>query len=222
MNRATRAAVATFGALAGLVGIEHGIGALLQGNKAPGAIVFRSWPNTPAFHILGGEPAMTLIPNLLASGVLAIFFSFLFLLSATLFAQRKHGGLVLILLAFVMLLVGAGFGPPLLGLIMGIVATRINAPLTWWQTHLAAGPRQLLARLWPWSFGACLLAWLSMFPGTVLLAQYFGMDDPNLVYAIALCMFGLLFLTIIAGFARDVEAQFETGPRRHPLTSQVV
>lgn len=222
MNRATRATVATFGALAGLVGIEHGIGALLQGNKAPGAIVFQSWPATAAFRILDGEPAMTLIPNLVASGVLAIFFSLLFFLSSVLFAQRKHGGLVLILLAFAMLLVGAGFGPPLLGLIMGIVATRINAPLTWWQTHLGTGPRHLLARLWPWSLGACLLAWLSMFPGTILLAQYFGVTDPNLVYAIAFCMFGLLFLTIIVGFARDVEALLGVEPHRHPLTSQVV
>ena len=184
MNRATRTAVATFGALAGSVGIEHGIGAFLQGNKAPAAIVFRSWPNAPAFRSLDGEPAMTLVPNLLASGVLAIFFSLLFFLSSILFAQRKHGGLVLILLALAMLLVGAGFGPPLLGLIMGVVATRINAPLTWWRTGLGAVPRHLLARAWPWSFGACLLAWLSMFPGTVLLAQYVGVEDPNLVYAI--------------------------------------
>jgi hypothetical protein len=205
MNRATRTAVAAFGTLAGLVGVEHGIGALLQGNQAPGAIVIKSWPATPAFDILDGEPAMTLVPNFLVSGLLAILFSLLFLVWALFFAQRRHGGLVLILLSVVMLLVGAGFGPPLLGLIIGAVATRINAPLTWWRRHLPAGLRRLLARLWPWSFGACLLAWLSMFPGTVLLSHFFGVNDPNLVYAIALCMFGLLFLTIVAGFARDIE-----------------
>jgi hypothetical protein len=205
MNSATRVTVAAFGAMAGLVGIEHGIGAVLQGTHAPGAVVFESWPDTPAFDILAGEPAMTLIPNFFASGVLAILSSLLFLVWATLFAQRKHGGLVLILLALTMLLVGSGFGPPLLGLIVGAVATRINAPLTWWRTHLPADLRRLLAKLWPWSFGACLLTWLSMFPGTVLLAQFFGVNDPNLVYFLILSAFGLLLLTIVAGFARDVE-----------------
>lgn len=205
MNHATRAAVATFGALAGAAGVEHGIGEVLQGSQAPAAIAIESWPDTPAFDILAGEPAMTLLPNLLVSGVLSILIALLLIVWAVFFAQRRHGGPGLILISLVLLLVGGGFGPPLFGIILGTVATRTHAPLTWWRDHAPPHLREVLARLWPWCFGACVLAWLGMFPGTVLLAHFFGVNDENLVYTLSLCMFGLLFLTVIAGFARDAE-----------------
>ena len=207
MNRATRTTVATFGVLAGIAGVEHGIGEVLQGSQAPAAVTIESWPNTPAFDILGGEPAMTLIPNLLVSGVLSILISLVFIVWAIWFAQRRHGGLGLIFISLVLLLVGGGFGPPLFGIILGVVATRINAPLTWWREHAPPHLRDGLAGLWPWFFGACVFAWLGMFPGTVLLAYFFGVNNENFVYTLILCMFGLLFLTVAAGFARDAEGR---------------
>jgi len=137
MRSATRVTVSTFGTLAGLAGIEHGIGEVLQGNVAPEGVMISSWPESELFGILAGEPAMTIVPNLLATGILAIFVSLVFLVWATIFVQRKHGGLVLIALSVVMLLVGGGFGPPILGIIVGVAATRINAPPAWWRTHLS-------------------------------------------------------------------------------------
>ena len=69
---ATRVTVSTFGTLTGLAGIEHGIGEVLQGNSTPKAFVILSWPGSEAFRILAGEPAMTIVPNLLATGIVAI------------------------------------------------------------------------------------------------------------------------------------------------------
>lgn len=203
MNRATRITVSAFGALVGLAGIEHGIGEILQGNIAPEEIMILSWPDAAFFRVLAGEPAMTVIPNMLITGILAVLASLFFLVWATLFVQRKHSGLVLILSSIVMLLVGGGIGPPVLGVILGLTATRIHAPFTWWRTHLPAGLRRGLGQLWPWSLSAGLMAWLAMLPGTGILAYFFGVENPPLVYALILCMFGLLFLTILAGFARD-------------------
>lgn len=77
---------------------------------------------------MAGEPAMTIVPSILVTGILAILFSLIFLVWATMFVQRKNGGLVLILLSIVMLLVGGGFGPPILGIIIGAAGTRINTP----------------------------------------------------------------------------------------------
>jgi hypothetical protein len=141
MRNATRVTVSTFGTLAGLAGVEHGIGEVLQGNRKPEEMVILSWPGSEAFRILAGEPAMTIVPNLLAIGILAITVSLIFLVWVTVFAQRRHGGLVLILLSIAMLLVGAGFGPPILGVIVGLTDTRINAPLRWWDTHISGGSR---------------------------------------------------------------------------------
>ena len=64
MSSVTRVTVSTFGGLAGLAGIEHGIGEIWQGNVWPDGVVIQSWRGSPLFESLGGEPAMTLVPNL--------------------------------------------------------------------------------------------------------------------------------------------------------------
>lgn len=210
MNRARRATVTAIGVIMGLGGVEHGIGEILEGNIAPKGLVFPSWPDSPFFRIVAGEPAMTIIPNLLVTGILAILFSLIFLVWVAAFIQRKNGGLVMILLSIVMLLVGGGIFPPILGILMGIVGTQINGPLTWWRTHLSAGWQHFLARLWPWSFGACLAAWLLMFPGLCILDYFFGVSDPNLASILFPFAFGSLVLTILIGFAHDVQRQTDS------------
>jgi len=193
------------GALAGLAGIEHGIGETLQGNIAPDGMMILSWPGSAFFRILGGEPAMTIVPNLLVSGILAILFSLIFLVWATMFVQRKNGGLVLILLSILMLLVGGGFGPPMLGIIVGAAGTRINAPLSWWRAHLSIGLRRFLVKLWLWSFFACLIACLLLFPGSSILGYFFGVNNPNLIPILFFFALGFLLLTILTGFAYDIQ-----------------
>jgi hypothetical protein len=210
MTSATRVTVSIFGAIVGLMGIEHGIGEALQGSVAPRGLVILSWPRSEFFRILAGEPAMTVVPNLLVTGVLAILVSLLFLVWTTVFAERKSAGLVLILLSIVMLLVGAGFGPPMIGIIVGAAATRTNAPLTWWRAHLSISLRRFLGRLWPWSLVACVIAWLLLFPGISVLAYFFGVNDPSLIAAAFLSAFGLLLLTIFSGFARDIQGRADS------------
>jgi hypothetical protein len=218
---ATRVTVSTFGVLAGWAGIEHGIGEVLQGNVAPDGVMIQSWPESELFAILTGEPAMTIVPNLLATGILAILISLVFLVWALMFVQRKNGGLVLILLSVVMLIVGGGFGPPILGVILGVAATRIGAPLRWWRTHLSSGSRRFLAKVWPWSLVAGVIAWLLLLPGTILLDFFFGVNDLNFVVLIltllVLCAFGLLLLTVFTGFAYD--SQRQTGLQQVPSMS---
>jgi hypothetical protein len=204
MTSATRVTVSTFGVIAGLAGIEHGVGEVRQGDVAPDGLTISSWPDSEAFEILNGEPAMTVVPNLLASGILTILVSLAFLVWVIFFVQMKHGGLVLLLLSVVLLLVGGGFGPPLLGAILGVAATRIDAPLTRWRSRLSPGSRRSLARLWPWSLAAGVVAWLAVMPGTILLDLAVGVGKPELVVPVAtLTAFGLLLLTIVAGLARD-------------------
>ncbi len=151
---------------------------------------------------------MTIVPNLLVTGILAIIFSLVFLAWATWFVQRKHSGLVLILLSVALLLFGGGFRPPLLGFIVGSAATRINTPFTWWHAHLSIGLRRFLGRLWLWSFVAGLIAWL-LLPGSVILDYFFGVNDPNLIYAFISSAFGFLLVTIFTGFAHDSQRNLE-------------
>jgi hypothetical protein len=203
MKNATRIVATTFGVLAGLAGLEHGIGEVLQGNRAPAGIVIESWPDSELMRTLSGEPAMTIIPNLLVTGALAIVVSLVLLVWAVAFVPHKHGGVILILLSGILLLVGGGFGPPLLGLIAGVVATRINAGFAWWRTHLSVQAQRILANVWPWSYALCLAAWLLLFPGALILGYFFPAIDPAVIYTLILLAFGSLLATIVIGFAHD-------------------
>ena len=118
----------------------------------------------------------------------------------------------MILLSFAMLLVGGGIFPPILGIIIGAVATRINAPLTWWRAHLSVGFQRFLEKLWPWSYTACIIAWLSMFPGLALFGYFFGVNDPALILVLLFFALSTLLLTIVTGFAYDIQWRKENNP----------
>jgi hypothetical protein len=122
MNK-LKVAASALGIFTGLGGASHGPGEMLLGNVAPSNIVFQAWPSLTA---LGGEPAMTLIPNLLVTGILTIAVGVLLAVWAAKFISRKHSGLMLILFTIVLLLVGGGIVPPLFGVAAGVIATVFN------------------------------------------------------------------------------------------------
>jgi len=120
----TRIAASALGIFAGLGGASHGPGEMLQGNIAPNGLVIEAWPELTA---LAGEPAMTIIPSFLVTGILTIIFGLIVAVWAAKFVHRKNGGLVLILLSIIMLLVGGGLFPPIFGVAAGIIGTRIKS-----------------------------------------------------------------------------------------------
>ena len=203
MRNATKTTVSTFGAIMGLAGIEHGVGEILQGNVPPNGVMILSWPDSAFFRSLGGEPAMTIVPNLLVTGILAMLLSSVFLVWATLFVQKKNGGLVLILLSAGMLLAGGGIFPPVLGILLGALATRIQGPAGRERAHSSVGLQGLLGKSWRLTFVASLAAWLMLFPGMNLLGYFFGVNDPTLTVLLISLAFGTLLLTVFSGFASD-------------------
>lgn len=215
MKSATGVYASTFGAIMALAGIEHGVGEILQGNVAPEGIMILSWPESEFFRGLGGEPAMTVIPNLLLTGILAVLVSLALLVWSVLFVHKKNGGLIMVLLSVAMLLVGGGIFPPVFGMLIGLVATRIHSPLSWWRAHLPDGIRCSLAKMWPWSYVACLIAWLAVFP-----VNYFlGEKNPAIILVVLFIALGTLLLTIFASFAYDAQRSPGTGkPQLQPGT----
>ena len=123
MNK-TRVAASILGIFAGLGGgVFHGIGEVIQGSIAPNGIMIQAWP---AMQATSGEPAMTIVPNFLLTGILAIIMGIIVTIWAAKFIERKNGGLVLILLSIILLLFGGGIIPPIIGVIGGIIGTRIK------------------------------------------------------------------------------------------------
>jgi MFS family permease len=207
-NSATRIVASTLGVLAGLFGIEHGYFETLQGNGAPGGIYILAMgppcQTNKMWH--GCEPAMTIIPNFFVTGVIAIIVSFIVIVWAAVFVQRKHGGLVLILLSIIQLLVGGGLVPLALGITAGVAGTRIYEPFTWWRAHLSVHARSFLAALWPWS----LIAFVVWFPGEWILGYFFNEYLLNLTLFTMFFSLALMLLTVLTAFAHDIQRQTDS------------
>jgi hypothetical protein len=171
MRKATRIVAVSLGILAGIAGLEHGVFETLQGNTRPYGLMFSSWgPQVcdPAKIWHACEPAMSLLPNYLFTGILTILLSLAILIWSAAFVQRKHGGTVLILLSLALLLLGGGFFPPLIGLVGGVAGTRILKPISGQPSRLT----RFVARLWPWP-PVILVTWLvAQFPVGALLNDF--------------------------------------------------
>ncbi len=117
-------AVATIlGIFAGIGGASHGPGEILQSDIAPSGIIIEAWP---ALTLLGGEPAMTVIPSFRVSGIVTVILGLAVTIWAAIRIQSKNGALVLILLSIMMLLAGGGLIPPALGIVAGIIGDRVR------------------------------------------------------------------------------------------------
>ncbi len=199
MLGATRLTASTAGLLAAYAGVEHGVGEIRQGLGAPGSIVFESWPDSPAFEPLGGEPAMTIIPSLAVTGVLAIVVSVAIGVWVVRFLEHRRAGATLVGLSALLLLVGGGFGPPMIGAVAGITAARIGREAP---TDPAPATRAL-ARAWPSSLIACVLGYLSLVPGVVLLSEFADFERAYLTSVLIAWSFGALTLAVVSARASD-------------------
>ena len=195
---ATRVTVAVLGTLVGLAGVEHGVGEILQGPVAPDGLFIMSWPDAAAMEILSGEPAMTLIPNLLVTGVLAVAIGLTVIAWSIWFAPRRYGGLVLIGLSVLLLLVGGGIAPPVMGLVVGAVATRIGTT----PRGQVGRTGRALAPAWSWFLAGAVLGYLGLVPG-VPLASLVGVASEWLVIGLATFAFANLALALAAARAHD-------------------
>jgi hypothetical protein len=208
---ATRVIASTLGAIVGLAGIEHGFFELLQGNATTNGLVIDAIG--PAQKLWSGatEPAFTLIPNFLASGILAMIVGFLVTIWAVAFVQRRHSALILLFLSILLFLVGGGSPPIFLGIIASAVATRINKPLTWWRAHLSVNVRGFLAKLWPWSIIVfALMFWFSVLIAITGLPLVLFVDSETTDFLPTLTALGyisdvIMLLAVLSGFACDIQ-----------------
>jgi hypothetical protein len=129
---ATRVVASTLGALVGLAGIEHGFFEILQGNVKPDGLLVDAIGSAQRFWEYSSEPALTIVPNMLLSGILAIIIGIVVTIWATYYVDRKYGARVLMLLSIILWLVGGGFAPVFMAIFAFIAASRIDRPLKWW------------------------------------------------------------------------------------------
>jgi hypothetical protein len=209
MRKATRIAATVLGLTAGGAGIEHGIFEILQGNTRPEGLMIASIgpPCVPELTWNQCEPAMTIIPSFLITGILAVILGIIVMVWSAFFVQKRHGGFVLILLCIPLLLFGGGIFPPLIGIIAGALGTRIHKPLNPEGSRLSGGLLRFLALLWPWSL-ALYVGWVW---GQWVIGHFFNEWLLANGYLIIVIVLGTLLLTVVTTYAYDLREATEAG-----------
>lgn len=202
MRKATKTVAMWFGIVAGIAGLEHGYFEILQGNTRPESLAFPSWgPQQcdPAIAWHACEPAMSILPNFLIMGILAMLLSLAIIVWSAWFLQRNPGGWVLILLSIGLLLFGGGFFPPIIAWVGGLAATQINRPL---RDQPGSIPR-FAAGLWPWPLVIFLTWVLGQFP-----VGYFFNDFLKSIMGFGLLLIlTMLPISVYTAYAHDMVEQ---------------
>lgn len=146
---ATRIIATTIGVFFGLFsGVNHGIFEILQGNKPTNSLVIHAIGEAQRFWVEGTEPAFTLIPNFMISGILSILVGLIIVIWSIWFLPGKHGRIVFLGLFVLSFLVGGGIGQAFFFIPAWAFATRMGKPLTWWRKVLPRSSWAFLSKLW--------------------------------------------------------------------------
>ena len=199
----TRLFVVIQGTIGGLVGIVHGIFEILLGNRPTAGLVLDS--KTGAFSIL---------PTYLLSGIASVIIGLVLIFWTNGFIQRKNGPVIFLIICILLFLAGGGIAQVGFFLIAWGVAMHIHRPPHWWKNDVSRNTRNRLAKGWPAIF---LTSYLFLFTGIAiwLIATPPGTSFRENVVAYLICWsclaIGLVFqiLTVVSGFARDIERQEE-------------
>lgn len=210
MNKATRLNVGILGTIFGISGMNHGFFEVLQGNiPTPDMFIF-AIGEARKMWVHGNEPAFTLIPNFLISGIVAMLVGLAIIVWSLGFVHSKHGSKILLLLFILLLLLGGGVAQILFFPWICLVSTRIKKPLAWWRKVLPRKSLEPLAKLWRWClFVSATLLLVALVIATTGFVP--SVTDPEIVFSIMLVCLGLetiaLPLTFATGFAYDLKAR---------------
>ncbi|NCC31132.1 MAG: hypothetical protein EOM24_03800 [Chloroflexia bacterium] len=197
MRHATRTTATWLGVVGGIAGLEHGYFAFIQGNTPIPSLAFPSWgpPCVPEESWHACEPAMSIIPNFLITGILAMLLSLMLLVWAVWFVQRKYGGWIQLALAVLLLLFGGGFFPPIIAFVGGVAGTQINRPVSGQSARIT----RFAARLWPWALVLFVVWTLGQFP----VGHFFNDFLQSIMYVSLLVILTSLPLAVYTAYAHD-------------------
>jgi hypothetical protein len=159
--------------------------------------------------VYGTEDAFTIIPNFLATGILAMVLSMVVIVWSAKYIQQKNSPLILTVLFISLFLVGGGVAQLGVFILVLAVATQINRPLTGWSKVLPDALRRSLAKIWPYSLGMGVLLYVIALE-IAIFGFVPGVNNPDLKQYICWSFLGVglvfFLLSIAAGFANDIQA----------------
>ena len=207
---ALRMAASSTGVVAGIAGMEHGFLEMMQGNSVPSGRVVEAIGPAQRFWVYGTEPAFTLIPNFLVTGILAMIVSLIVIMWSIAFIDKKYGAVILLCLSTIMFLVGGGFAPPVFAIVAILAAILMNKPFRWFRVHIPEYVIALLAK--PWAIALFIFITLSLIE---IITAIFGFPllwffaEEDLVDVLMtfgnITFFGLGSIVLITSLAHDIK-----------------
>lgn len=211
---ATRVIATTIGVFFGLFsGVNHGLFEILQGNQPTNGLIINAIGEAQRFWIAGTEPAFTLIPNFMLTGIVSMIVGLAIVVWSIWFLPGKHGRTIFLGLFILSFLVGGGIGQAFFFIPAWAFATRMDKPLTWWRKVLPRNTRPFLSRLWVVTL---VVATIAMLIGLEMaIFGYFpGITDSEILQNTNMAfVFGsaiLYVLSFIAGFGHELKRMEQT------------
>lgn len=218
-NRATRVIASTLGVIVGLAGIDHGIFEIMQGNTPTNDIMIAAIGPVQRFWEYGEETALTVVPNFLITGILAVTFGILVTIWSLTFIDRRFGSVIFLLLGTILFLVGGGFAPIFTTILASLVATGINRPLKIWRMILPDFLGRFLSKIWMGTLVTFVILFfisveIAIF-GWPLTSFYDANTAFDILNKLSYIMLGFMLLAPLTGFAHDVKTQIERETDHH-------
>lgn len=210
-NRATKILATSFCILGGITSIVHGIFEVLQGN-AP-LEIGRILAIGPAHRMweYGGEPALTIIPNYLITGIMSIVISVSVFIWAIAFIDRRYNLSGVIVLTVLMLLFGGGFASPTFMMLAIITTIFINRPVKIFTSITLGNRLKYISILWPLSLYLMIIFVVIALIAGVCGYPFLFVFEPEIAINV-LRFYGLIVtfifgpITILSAMAFDAES----------------
>lgn len=212
---ATRVIATTIGVFFGsFSGVNHGFFEFLQGNTPTNGLVIEAIGEAQRFWPLGTEPAFTIIPNFMITGLASMIVGLTIAIWSIWFLPTKHGRTVFLGLFILSFLVGGGIGQAFFFIPAWAFAMRMDKPLTWWSKVLPRSAWPFLSKIW---IVTLVLATIAMLIGLEMaIFGYFpGITDPetfqntNMIFVFSSVI--LYVISFIAGFGHELRRMDQNG-----------
>lgn len=208
VNRTIQTIVATLGVIFGIGGMSHGFFEVLQGNTATNGYVIDAIGEANRMWLHGNEPAFTIIPNFLITGIAAILVGVAVIIWSAGFMHKKHASLIFLSLFILLLLVGGGIAQIIFFMIGWAMSLRIHKPLNWWRKVLPVGTRRFLSKLWrPFLIVSSLFILITL--QIAIFGFVPGVSNPDSISTVMVSTLGVgllfLILAFISGCAHDID-----------------
>jgi hypothetical protein len=210
---ATRAIASALGVFVGVSGLDHGFFETLQGNVPTPGLVVQAIGPAQRMWVRGTEEAFTLVPNFLATGILAMAVAVLIIVWSVRFIDGKHGSAVFLGLGALLFLVGGGVAQAAFVVLCFVVSLRIDRQASAPSAVHPGGVARTLAKAWPYLLAAGVVLYAVALE-IAIAGVVPGVSNPDHLLAICWSSLGVMLVLIVLAIAGA--SAYDAGVRPDP------